>query len=69
MTARHGRFAVGFCMTLPLTPADAVRIGLRHGASRMRVFGSFARGTARPDSDLDLVVDLDPAARSSTSSG
>ena len=25
----------------------------------MRVFGSFARGTARPDSDLDLVVELE----------
>lgn len=47
-------------MTLPLLPADAVRIGLRYGATEMRVFGSFARGTARPDSDLDLVVDLEP---------
>jgi predicted nucleotidyltransferase/uncharacterized protein with HEPN domain/DNA-binding XRE family transcriptional regulator len=31
----------------------------RHGASNVRVFGSTARGEDRPDSDVDLVVDLD----------
>lgn len=31
----------------------------RHGARRVRVFGSVARGQARPDSDLDLLIDLD----------
>lgn len=30
-----------------------------HGASRIRVFGSVARGDASPSSDLDLLVDLD----------
>lgn len=29
-----------------------------HGASNVRVFGSTARGEDRPDSDVDLVVDL-----------
>ena len=29
------------------------------GASRVRVFGSRARGEARPDSDVDILVDLD----------
>lgn len=33
---------------------------LRHGASRPRVFGSIANGNARPDSDIDLLVDLEP---------
>lgn len=32
----------------------------RHGASRPRVFGSVARGEARPDSDIDLLVDIEP---------
>lgn len=32
----------------------------RHGASNPRVFGSTAKGSARPDSDVDLLVDLEP---------
>ncbi|HUY30036.1 MAG TPA: nucleotidyltransferase domain-containing protein [Acidimicrobiales bacterium] len=31
----------------------------RHRASNVRVFGSVARGEDRPDSDVDLVMDLD----------
>lgn len=30
----------------------------RHGARNVRVFGSVARGDDRPDSDLDLLVDM-----------
>jgi uncharacterized protein len=32
----------------------------RHGVSRLRAFGSLARGEARADSDIDLLVDLKP---------
>lgn len=32
----------------------------RHGAHHLRAFGSLARGEARPDSDIDLLVDLKP---------
>ena len=31
-----------------------------HGASSVRAFGSRVRGDARPDSDLDLLVTMDP---------
>ena len=31
------------------------------GATNVRVFGSVARGDARPDSDVDLLVDMDPS--------
>jgi predicted nucleotidyltransferase/DNA-binding transcriptional regulator YiaG len=31
-----------------------------HGARRVRVFGSLARGEATPDSDIDLLVELEP---------
>ena len=31
-----------------------------HGASHPRIFGSVARGTAGPDSDVDLLIDLEP---------
>jgi predicted nucleotidyltransferase len=34
-------------------------IARAHGATRIRVFGSVARGDASETSDLDLLVDLD----------
>lgn len=34
-------------------------LAARHGVKDVRVFGSYARGEARPDSDLDLLVDLE----------
>ena len=33
------------------------------GVTGMAVFGSVARGDAGPDSDVDLVIDLDPKAK------
>jgi uncharacterized protein len=42
-------------------PTDRViTIVRRHGGRNPRVFGSFARGEGRADSDLDLLVDLEP---------
>jgi hypothetical protein len=41
--------------------ADRVReISRRHGVDRVRVFGSAVRGEAGPDSDLDLLIALEP---------
>ena len=39
---------------------DVLRIVARHGAGKARVFGSAARGDAGPDSDVDILIDLDP---------
>lgn len=41
-----------------ITPFDDVILSYMtsHGAQRVGVFGSYARGEARPDSDLDLLV-------------
>jgi uncharacterized protein len=39
---------------------EILRIAATHGATNVRVFGSVARGQARPDSDLDLLVELEP---------
>lgn len=38
-------------------------IARRRGASNIRVFGSVAKGTAGNDSDVDLIVDMDPESR------
>ena len=38
---------------------EILQIAARHGASNVRVFGSVARGEAGPESDLDLLVDLE----------
>jgi uncharacterized protein len=37
---------------------EILRLAARYGANNVRVFGSVARGEARPDSDLDLLVDF-----------
>jgi hypothetical protein len=40
------------------------RVAALHGAMNVRVFGSVARGEARQDSDLDLLVDTGPETSS-----
>jgi uncharacterized protein len=37
---------------------DILRIAGRHGVTNVQVFGSVARGDARADSDIDLLVDV-----------
>jgi uncharacterized protein len=40
---------------------EAIRAAAaRHGATRVRLFGSVARGEAGPDSDVDLLVEFAP---------
>jgi len=35
-------------------------IARKYGARKVRIFGSIARGEGKPDSDLDLLVELEP---------
>lgn len=37
-----------------------LRIAARYGASNVRIFGSVARGEADTESDIDLLVDMEP---------
>jgi predicted nucleotidyltransferase len=49
---------------LAIRRAEILRLSSAHGAVNVRVFGSFARDSARPDSDLDLLVDVGPSPSS-----
>lgn len=39
---------------------EILRIAAQHGARNVRVFGSVARGEAGEDSDIDLLIELEP---------
>jgi hypothetical protein len=39
---------------------ELARICRRHGIRRLSLFGSVLAGTARPDSDIDLLVEFEP---------
>ena len=39
---------------------ELLALAARRGARNLRVFGSVARGEAGPDSDLDLIVEMEP---------
>ena len=39
---------------------EILRLAALHGARNVRIFGSVARGDAGPDSDLDVLVDMEP---------
>ena len=43
--------------------AAILAIAARHGVQRVRVFGSFARGDASENSDVDLLIEAGPRRR------
>ncbi|KJQ56052.1 DNA-binding transcriptional repressor PuuR [Microbacterium sp. SA39] len=63
--------AAGLALSLSEEPETLKQVRMRaaalrallaeHGATNVEVFGSVARGDERADSDVDLLVDLDPA--------
>lgn len=56
-------------MTTPesiVSHAELADFSRRWGVVRLWLFGSMATGTARPDSDLDLLVEFHPDTTTST---
>jgi predicted nucleotidyltransferase len=46
---------------IPRDKREAIRhVAGSHGAKSVRLFGSVARGEARPGSDVDILVELEP---------
>ena len=39
---------------------DILRLAAQHGARNVRIFGSFARGEAGPQSDLNILINFEP---------
>jgi len=39
---------------------EILRVAAEYGVRNVRVFGSVARGESRPESDVDLLIDLEP---------
>ena len=44
---------------------EILRLDSKYGARNVRIFGSTARGEAGPESDVDILVDLEPVAGAS----
>jgi uncharacterized protein len=47
-------------MRLQSQRREILEIAARHGASKVRIFGSVVRGESRSESDVDVLVDLAP---------
>ena len=48
--------------SLDLDEATIERFCEAHGIRRLALFGSHLKGSARPDIDIDLLVDFDPTS-------
>ena len=51
---------MGIDELLKVKREEILRIAAQHGARNVRIFGSVARGEAKLDSDVDVLVDLEP---------
>lgn len=57
---RKNEIAKAYAGLLKAKRDEILRTANKHGASNVRIFGSVARGEADADSDIDLLVDVEP---------
>ncbi len=50
---------------LPLEPGTLAELCQRHSIRKLSLFGSELKGIARPDSDIDLLVEFEESTRPS----
>jgi predicted nucleotidyltransferase len=50
-------------LRLPIEPGALEAFCVRHSIRRLSLFGSVLKGVARADSDLDLLIEFEPAAK------
>ena len=43
----------------PIEKEKILAVAERYGVYNIRIFGSYARGDDRPDSDIDILIDLE----------
>lgn len=48
---------------IPVEPAMLAELCRRHRIRKLSLFGSTLKGTGRPDSDIDLLVEFEPGSR------
>jgi predicted nucleotidyltransferase len=48
---------------LPIPPDDLDRFCRKHRIRRLSLFGSVLKGTAGPNSDIDLLVEFEPGGK------
>ncbi len=54
---------LGAFSSLPHDPRKLEALCREYHVKRLAVFGSYLRGDAKPESDLDLLVEFEPQAR------
>jgi predicted nucleotidyltransferase len=50
--------ALEIAQLIRLKREEILHVAAKHGARNVRVFGSVARGDAKPDSDVDFLIDV-----------
>lgn len=62
INVKTGGFGMNLENLIKSNRDEILAIANRHGARKIFIFGSVARGEARPDSDIDFLVEMEPGS-------